>query len=210
MFFADFKDASDFGKMAETLYEESYCNVFKKMGCKYHYDVRLLRPFQLVDIDFIESKIELDLSDEIKQLDLVCNTGIHTDANLKNNKYYFVEVKADSRTHDTGNAVLEITAKDKSGWFGNTRADFIAYVPYDEEKKYFLDYCWMINSFKLRQYLGLNDKNINKQKGLRMNYWTVKGVKDSNCLNILCGVDRMVECGAAKVIDYYKNKEKGE
>ena len=108
MYFKDFKEASDFGKMAEILYEESYCNVFKKKGYIYHYDVRLLRPFQLVDIDFIESKIELDLSDEIKQLDLVCNTGIHTDEKLKNNDYCFVEVKADSRTHETGNAVLEI------------------------------------------------------------------------------------------------------
>ena len=214
MFFPDFKTAYEFGKQAEQLYEESYRKLFVKKGYTYHYDVRAMRPFRMIDVDFVESKVPLDLSTEIKQLDIVCNTGAHTDSKLKNADYYFVEVKNDSRTHETGNFVLELTAKDKAGWFGNTRADFVAYFLYDESKKEILDHCWIFNTYKVREYLGQHCKEINKRfnkkeekvyDGMYLHYWTDKGVEDSNCLNILFGVDNMKN-GLGNKLEYEKYK----
>ena len=197
-----FKRESQYGKKGEDFFESVVYKIFHTMP--YCYNVSDIPIFQLIDIDYIVSKKPLDFKTEKDQIKIVEELKHHHIDNIKDADFFAIEVKTDSVIDNTSeNFCLELTAHDKPGAFGISRADFWFYVPIKKDKEYddvtYPPHFWLINMYKIRRYFGENSLKINNKTGLRFNYWiTPEREWDSHCLNILANEKILSNKGIAK------------
>lgn len=202
-----FKEENKYGKKGEDFFEKVMFNIFKTKH--YCYNVSDKEVFQLIDIDYILSKHPLSLETVEDQLKIALELKHHHIDNIKNVNFFGIEVKTDSVIIESGNFCFELTAHDKPGAFGISRADFWFYVPLKKDKEYdnviYPPHFWLINMYKMRRYFGENCLKLNDETGLRLNYWvTSEREWDSHCLNLLGNEKILTDKGIAKK---YKTEE---
>ena len=101
-------DVYTYGKIGEKFFMEFHGSQFMKNGYKI-YDVSNIQFWQKIDVDFVVTKYENELQNDWK-----C---VYDPAFTK------IEVKVDTRAHDTGNLPFEVISHGNFGWSINTHAD---------------------------------------------------------------------------------------
>lgn len=142
------------GKMAEELFAKEqaiFPERFPYIKGKKYFNVNSVAEFQLADIDKLYSPPGIPKSSVMEIL-----REPHWLEKLEKgeNTYTFYEVKADGRIVETKNLLYEVIKKDKPGRLAKSLADVLIYVPVCRYYPYkFYDYYWVINMFKLREYI---------------------------------------------------------
>lgn len=197
-----FEEESKYGKKGEDFFEAIEYKIF---GTKpYCYNVSGIPIFQLIDVDYIISKKPLNLRGQKEQLKIVQELKHHHIDNIKDADFFTIEVKTDSVIDNTSeNFCFELTAHDKPGAFGISRADFWFYVPLKKDEEYddvvYPSHFWLINMYKMRRYLGENHQEKEKKSGMRFHYWVTKNREwDSHCFNLLANEKILTNKGIAK------------
>lgn len=179
----NFQRDLEFGKIGENDFITNQYNKILIKKYPYFYDTRDIPKFRNVDVDFVISKVPLDLSTEEKIQSLIDNTK-HFEQGLRNANYLFVEIKTDRMAYKTNNMVYKITAKDGAGSTARSKCDFLYYYVVDKNDKIWKGYCYSM--FKLRRFIGENCEQINHTPNMRLKYWVNKNNKfDSRCLILL-------------------------
>ena len=197
----NFKTDNDiYGKKGEALFES-----FSAKHGLYIIDVREGKEFQLRDIDYIIIKNPEYTIERILEEDSFTKYDKHE------KDWISVEVKTDTRTHDTRNLVYEIISHDNAGCLARSCADFIFYVAVNHDATKIFETWWVKlkewrrwireNSYKLnpqkKKDNGVFEENHGKQY-LKLNNFNTYG---DGCLNFLCNVDELVNQGIATKIN---------
>ena len=168
---------------------------------KYKYiDVREDQRFQRLDIDYIL------IRNPEYDLERILEENLFTKYNEHKNNWVSVEVKTDTRTHDTRNIVYEITSHDNPGCMARSNADMIFYFAVNEDATKIYE-GWIVNTKNWREWIRenapkLNGNVIDKQPIRIHNYNTHK----DKCLNFLCNIETLVKNKIATKINLYESR----
>lgn len=150
------------------------------------FDVREDTRFQIFDIDYV-----IILNDEY-DLCRILEENFFTKYEKHKDNWITVEVKTDTRTHDTRNIVYELISHDNPGCLARSNADMIFYYAVNEDATKTYE-GWIINTKKWREWIRenapkLNGKTENKLPIKLHNYNT----NNDKCLNFLCNIETLV------------------
>lgn len=106
-------DVLSYGKVGERFFVNFHGPQFIQNGYKI-YDVSNVPFWQKIDVDFVITKSENEISN-----DWDC---------VNNPAFTKIEVKVDTRAHDTGNLPYEVISHGNFGWSINTHADKVFMV----------------------------------------------------------------------------------
>lgn len=163
-----YNDIKTYGKCGEDDFISFFNNKISKKGYTLH-DVRKIKEYQNIDIDFIIDKNgDVNFPTSLEQV-------------LLDKRYIKIEVKYDSVALETGNIAYESISHGSLGWGDITKCDFI-YQVFTEKNSLIIKKRAWIDMAKWKEYLS-NRKNKKK-----INY-----IKNEEIIDLLCNLNDMEE-----------------
>lgn len=162
----------EYGKVAE----DDFLSFIRQKEDLLCFDVRGIREYQNNDIDFILTRNNIN---SLPSFEVV----------LKQESFFKVEVKLDSRALETGNLPYEVVSHSSSGWCITTKADFLYIVLTEKDKKLIKKRAW-IDMTKWHEWCA----NRSKKK-------KISHIKSENgIVDLLCRIDDLEKDGVLKWI----------
>ena len=163
----------EYGKVAE----DDFLSFIRQKEDLLCFDVREIREYQNNDIDFVLTREKY--IENLPSFETV----------LKEDSFFKVEVKLDSRALETGNLPYEVISHASSGWCVTTKSDFVYIVLTEKDKKEIRKRAWI----EMNRWHGFCADRGKKKK--------ISHIKSENgIVDLLCRIDDLEKDGVLKWI----------